>query len=67
MGMTRAERVNLHKKQERIHVRTGAPAISDLQEGVPVIRRVPGKGLVEFIRDGNAMYKKRLLPIGEEE
>ena len=60
MGMTRQERVNLHKKQERIHIRTGAPVITELQEGVPVIRRVPGEGLVEFIRDGNAMYKKLL-------
>ena len=58
--MTRGERVNLHKKHERVHVRNGAPAISDLQEGVPVIRRVPGEGLVEFIRDGSVMYKKQL-------
>ena len=58
--MTRQERVNLHKKQERINIRTGAPVITELREGVPVIRRVPGEGLVEFIRDGNAMYKKLL-------
>ena len=65
--MTRSERVNLHKKQERAHVSDGSPSISDLQEGVPVIRRVPGEGLVEFIRDGNSMYKKKLIPVGEEE
>ena len=58
--MTRQERVNLHKKQERIQIRAGAPVITEMQEGVPVIRRVPGEGLVEFIRDGNAMYKKLL-------
>jgi len=60
MGMTRHERVSLHKKQERIQIRAGAPVITEMQEGVPVIRRVPGEGLVEFIRDGNAMYKKLL-------
>ena len=60
MGMTRHERVSLHKKQERIHIRAGAPVVTELEEGVPVIRRVPGEGLVEFIRDGNSMYKKLL-------
>tara|TARA_R100000951_G_C2486017_1_gene132994 strand:- start:33 stop:224 length:192 start_codon:yes stop_codon:yes gene_type:complete len=60
MGMTRQERVGLHKKQERTSISSGAPTIGELREGVPVIRRVPGEGLVEFIRDGNAMYKKLL-------
>ena len=32
--MTRQERIALHKKQERLQVRIGAPITSDLKEGV---------------------------------
>ena len=38
MGMTRQERIALHKKQERLQVKSGTPAVSDLSEGVPVLR-----------------------------
>ena len=55
--MTRQERIALHKKQERMHIKNGAPAISDLEEGVPVIRATL-EGLVEYIRHGNILYKQ---------
>ena len=48
MGMTRQERISLHKKQERSHVSEGVPMASDLKEGVPVVRKT-AEGLVEFI------------------
>ena len=38
MGMTRQERIGLHKKQERTQARHGVPIPSDLTEGVPVVR-----------------------------
>ena len=60
MPYTRQERISLHKKQERTSIKSGAPSVSELREGVPVIRRVAGEGLVEFIRDGSVLYKKSL-------
>ena len=39
MGLTRAERIALHKKQEKLTVRDGdTPQVGDLKEGVPVLR-----------------------------
>ena len=38
MPYTRAERVSLHKKQERLQTKTGVPTNADLREGVPVLR-----------------------------
>ena len=58
--MTRQERIALHKKQERIHVKNGKPQVSDLKEGVPVVRYVSGTGLVEFTKFKNVLYKKVL-------
>ena len=49
MGMTRQERVALHKKQERIQVKKGAPVSKDLKEGVPVLRSTT-EGVVEYVR-----------------
>ncbi len=33
MGMTRAERIALHKKQERLQVKSGVPLLIDLNSG----------------------------------
>ena len=57
MGMTRQERIALHKKQERLQVKTGAPQLSDLTEGVPALRST-NEGVVEYIRYNNELYKK---------
>ena len=62
MGMTRQERIALHKKQERTHISEGIPMTSDLKEGVPVIRKT-SEGLVEFIKFENRLHKKVLTKI----
>tara|TARA_R100001530_G_scaffold133863_1_gene107860 strand:+ start:497 stop:688 length:192 start_codon:yes stop_codon:yes gene_type:complete len=60
MGMTRQERVSLHKKQERLQVKDGFPSSRDLKEGVPVLRNVPGTGVVEFVKFRGVLHKKVL-------
>ena len=59
MGMTRQERVALHKKQERIQVKKGAPVSKDLKEGVPVLRSTT-EGVVEYVRNNGVLFKKVL-------
>ena len=54
--MTREERAILHKKQDRISVRTGTPRVGDLTEGVPVISATP-EGLVQYVRHNGVLYK----------
>ena len=53
--MNRQERLSIHKKQERLHIGNGVPNISELSEGVPVIR-LTKKGLIEFIKYNNRIY-----------
>jgi len=60
MGMTRQERIALHKKQERLQVKDGAPDVADLKEGVPVLRSVAGLGVVEYIKNKGKLFKKVL-------
>jgi hypothetical protein len=57
--MTRQERIALHKKQERLQVRNGVPSISELKEGVPVLRST-SEGVVEYVRFNKVLYKKVL-------
>ena len=57
--MTRQERIALHKKQERLQVKSGVPALSELKEGVPEIRSTP-QGLIEYIKHNNKLFKKVL-------
>ena len=59
MGLTRAERIALHKKQERLQVRSGVPIVADLNEGVPVLRAT-NEGVVEYVRHNGVLYKKVL-------
>ena len=59
MGMTRQERISLHKKQERSQVKSGIPAVSDLVEGVPVLRST-SEGVVEYVRHNGVLYKNIL-------
>ena len=59
MGLTRAERIALHKKQERIQVKSGVPNIAELKEGVPVLRST-SEGLVEYVRHNGVLYKNVL-------
>ena len=57
--MTRQERIALHKKQERLQVKSGKPQISELKEGLPVLRSTV-KGVVEYVRHKNVLYEKVL-------
>ena len=57
--MTRQERIALHKKQERLQVKSGTPAVSDLKEGVPVLRST-GEGVVEYVKNNGVLFKKIL-------
>jgi len=57
--MTRQERIALHKKQERLQVKSGAPFIADLKEGVPVLRST-SEGVVEYVRHNGVLYKNVL-------
>ena len=59
MGMTRQERIALHKKQERLQVKDGIPTVDDLKEGVPVMRST-GEGVVEYVKNNGVLFKKVL-------
>ena len=59
MGLTRAERIALHKKQERLQIKPGKPKAADLTEGVPVLRST-SEGVVEYVRHKSVLYKKVL-------
>ena len=59
MGMTRQERIALHKKQERLQVKSGVPFVVDLDEGVPVLRSTD-EGMVEYLKHNGVLYKKAL-------
>jgi len=55
--VTRQERIALHKKQERLQVKSGVPIASELKEGVPVLRSTT-EGVVEYVRHNGKLYKK---------
>ena len=57
MGMTRQERIALHKKQERLQLKKGVPNKSELKEGVPVLRAT-SEGVVEYVKLNGVLYKK---------
>ena len=59
MGLTRQERIALHKKQERLQVKSGTPAVSDLSEGGPVLRST-SEGVVEYVKNKGKLFKKVL-------
>jgi len=60
MAMTRQERIALHKKQERTQIKDGEPLSSDLDEGVPTLRKVDGVGVVEYVKHNGSVFKKIL-------
>ena len=59
MGMTRQERIAIHKKQERIQVKSGIPFSEDLREGVPTLRST-SEGVVEYVKFNGQIHKKVL-------
>ena len=67
MGMTRQERNALHKKQERMSVGTGLPSVGNMTEGVPQLRNVHGKGLVEYTKYNGILHEKVLEESGRKQ
>ena len=59
MPMTRQERISLHKKQERLQVKSGPPDKNNLKEGVPVLRAT-NEGVVEYVKHAGVLHKKVL-------
>ena len=57
--MTRQERIALHKKQERLQAKSGVPRVTDLNEGVPVLRST-SEGVVQYVRHNGVLYKSIL-------
>jgi len=57
MAITRTERRNAHKKQERLQIESGVPSTEELIEGVPVIRLSETGELVEYINFEGILYK----------
>ena len=58
MAMTKAERRNANKKQEKLQIESGTPTIEELVEGVPVIRLSTIGELVEYTNFKGILYKK---------
>jgi len=54
--MSRDIRNATHQKQNRTQIRRGVPNIAELKEAVPVLRSVPGIGIVEYIRYNGQLY-----------
>jgi|TARA_Y100000034_G_scaffold20712_1_gene23711 hypothetical protein len=59
MGMTRQERVVIHKKQEAVQIKSGVPIVTDLSEGVSTLRSTD-EGIVDYVRYRDILYKNVL-------
>jgi len=59
MPYTKEQRRLLRTKQEKIQVRTGVPLVSDLSEGVPVLRSTDS-GVYQYVRHNSTLYKVKL-------
>ena len=54
--MSREIRNTTHQKQNRMQIQKGVPNVAELSEAVPVLRSVPGIGIVEYIRYNGQLY-----------
>ena len=54
--MSREIRNATHQKQNRMQIQRGVPNVAELSEAVPVLRSVPGIGIVEYIRYNGQLY-----------
>ena len=54
--MNREIRNTTHQKQNRMQIQKGIPNVAELSEAVPVLRSVPGIGIVEYIRYNGQLY-----------
>tara|TARA_Y100000310_G_scaffold169398_1_gene169442 strand:- start:237 stop:473 length:237 start_codon:yes stop_codon:yes gene_type:complete len=60
MAMTRMERVMSHIKGIRTTGKIGKnrPLKTEMKEGVPMLRYIPGQGVIEFIKMNNQIHEK---------
>ncbi|MAF43920.1 MAG: hypothetical protein CMI54_07155 [Parcubacteria group bacterium] len=68
MGYTIKEKRLMQTKQTRVQIKKGAPVISDLIEGVPVIRYVDMgvvHGLYQYVRYNNVLFRVKLDRVKE--
>ena len=56
--MRRQERINLHRKQEAMKLKKGAPLARDLINGVPTLRATK-EGIVEYVKYNGVLYKNQ--------
>ena len=56
MSYTPEQRRQLHKKQERLQVKSGPPDKNNLKEGVPVLRTT-NEGVVEYVKYAGVLFK----------
>ena len=54
--MSRETRNTTHQKQNRMRLQEGIPNVAELSEGAPVLRSVPGIGVVQYIRYNSQLY-----------
>ena len=54
--MSREIRNTIHQKQNRMQIQKGIPHVAELLEAVPVLRSVPGIGIVQYIRYNGQLY-----------
>ena len=59
MPYTKEQRRLLRTKQEKIQVRSGAPLVGDLKEGVPVLRSTDD-GLYQYVRYNSELFRIKL-------
>ena len=57
--MNKEQRIEMHQAQRRIQVKSGVPSVSDLSEGVPVIRST-SDGLYQYVRYNGVLHKVKL-------
>jgi hypothetical protein len=59
MAISREERITRkysHTKQEKLQVKNGLPEVSQMREGVPILRST-NEGVVQYIRYNGVLYK----------
>jgi len=62
MAMSKEERIarkHGHTKQERLQIENGVPNVSQMREGVPILRSTT-EGVVEYIRYNGILHKNIL-------
>jgi hypothetical protein len=62
MGLTRQERLLIHKKIESRVIVKDQPSVEELSEGVPTFR-VTDEGLVLYIKHDTVLYKVVLTEV----